>query len=750
MKTLFLLIFTIFAFSMKAQLIPMQSLNANYFNKTAPTNISVSRADIATTATNLAGFTRYDTYTTNAVAWTADTNLYSSDLTTFTTNNVNDTNSLFAISTWGTAAVTNGLKYTAAGGAFNWTNTSGVRVWVDSADLVLSNSVSPTLYISDFSANPTITWSVDGGASPAGTFLYGTNGFTITTNLFLRVTHATLNGWFDGNGFKLTNTTDSLLRSQVGATSSPAALNSVWLGGAGNGTTTGSRSVAIGYETLKNDASTGDNYAFGYQVLHNNTTGFENVGIGFQALYNNTVGEWNTAIQDASLFNNTSGIYNTAIGAFSLFENRTGNLNIALGIDALRLNTNGNKSIGIGYRAGYNAMSGGTNIYIGNEGVATDTNIIRIGTPGAHTAAHIAGQITGNGGGLTNLNDIVAGDSFMNMRLSTNSTPAIIYDTIDVTKTRVFFEGDSWMAGVSPAFSWTAIFTNLPNWRGLSWWTNCAVLGESITTIDNQWTNQILPFLATGDSNNILFLHVQGNGLSDITIGANITLRSNYVKRAQAAGVKVVENTIPPRGDALTGVWEVTRNYVNNFIYSSTNNYAVIDAARFFYNCYDGFLFDTDTLHPSIFGVGVLAIANDHAFRTRAHPPALSGMYQAGTNLYMWHAQVPGGRVIQVTNGWLNVLALNVATVVTDKLRTSGAIPRAVTVGASPFEFVNPHNFNIECWLDDGAALFSVSKNGVEVRSSLSGSSGQFTLQPTNRIVVTYPVTAPTFLTNSY
>jgi hypothetical protein len=74
--------------------------------------------------------------------------------------------------------------------------------------------------------------------------------------------------------------------------------------------------------------------------------------------------------------------------------------------------------------------------------------------------------------------------------------------------------------------------------------------------------------------------------------------------------------------------------------------------------------------------------------------------------------------------------------------------PVAVTVGASPFRYTNNTPVAQECWIDDAAALFSLSKNGVQVRSSLAGSSGQFALMPTNVIIITYPVTAPTFTTN--
>jgi hypothetical protein len=71
-------------------------------------------------------------------------------------------------------------------------------------------------------------------------------------------------------------------------------------------------------------------------------------------------------------------------------------------MNALYSNTNGSYNIAEGYQAGMNITSGSSNIDIGNLGLATDTNIIRIGS--GQTQAFIAGVITGNGAGLTNLN----------------------------------------------------------------------------------------------------------------------------------------------------------------------------------------------------------------------------------------------------------------------------------------------------------------------------------------------------------
>lgn len=104
----------------------------------------------------------------------------------------------------------------------------------------------------------------------------------------------------------------------------------------------------------------------------------------------------------AALYSNTSGTNNTADGTAALTGNTTGTGNTAAGDDALAYNTTGFYNIAMGYQAGYNITTGSSNIDIGNLGLATDTNIIRIGS--SQTQTYIAGVINGNGGGLTNLN----------------------------------------------------------------------------------------------------------------------------------------------------------------------------------------------------------------------------------------------------------------------------------------------------------------------------------------------------------
>ena len=207
----------------------------------------------------------------------------------------------------------------------------------------------------------------------------------------------------------------------------------------------GGQNTAIGYQALASNSTGRDNTATGLSALSNNTTGNYNTATGWNALSANDSGSFNTAIGELSLFLNITGSNNTAIGTMSLFNNLSSN-NTAVGFKALTSNTDGyfnaaggdfahaantsgagntafgysalaanttasdntafgdyaladcaggtsDSNIALGVEAGISLTSGVNNIYIGNQGVASESNTIRIGDGygGTHTAAYIAG-----------------------------------------------------------------------------------------------------------------------------------------------------------------------------------------------------------------------------------------------------------------------------------------------------------------------------------------------------------------------
>ena len=166
--------------------------------------------------------------------------------------------------------------------------------------------------------------------------------------------------------------------------------------------TNGSGNTASGAETLSSNTSGSANTADGAGALSSNTNGSDNTASGAETLYYNTSGSDNTADGYGALLANTSGSDNLANGTYALSSNTNGSQNTADGAWALANNTSGSNNIALGYGAGDNIVTGNYNIDIGNEGFSTDTNIIRIGNGQSQT--FIAGVITGDGSGLSNLN----------------------------------------------------------------------------------------------------------------------------------------------------------------------------------------------------------------------------------------------------------------------------------------------------------------------------------------------------------
>jgi len=92
-----------------------------------------------------------------------------------------------------------------------------------------------------------------------------------------------------------------------------------------------------------------------------------------------------------ALFSNTQGHQNTATGYQALLSNTIGFDNTAYGECALCSVTTGGSNIGLGTFAGDHLTTGSFNIDIGNEGLATDSSTIRLGTQSDHTRTFVAG-----------------------------------------------------------------------------------------------------------------------------------------------------------------------------------------------------------------------------------------------------------------------------------------------------------------------------------------------------------------------
>ena len=117
-----------------------------------------------------------------------------------------------------------------------------------------------------------------------------------------------------------------------------------------------------------------------------------NTAAGFNALTNNTEGAYNTAIGSYTLSKNTTTSYNTAVGGGALQNTATGGSNTAVGFNALSANTGGYTNTAVGNGAGTKLTNGHDNIYLGHEGIDTESNTMRLGQ--TQTTTFIAG-VTG-------------------------------------------------------------------------------------------------------------------------------------------------------------------------------------------------------------------------------------------------------------------------------------------------------------------------------------------------------------------
>jgi Chaperone of endosialidase len=172
--------------------------------------------------------------------------------------------------------------------------------------------------------------------------------------------------------------------------------------------TTGDSNTALGFRALKFNTTGRENTACGRGTLRDNTTGSFNTAIGIESLINNTTGSDNQSIGEATLQSNIDGNDNLGVGDSALVNNTSGDQNLGVGTFAGG-STTGSRNTSLGFDAGINADTGSNNIDIGNQGVAGESNTIRIGQQvavapvlppdypyshadlAAHTATYIAG-----------------------------------------------------------------------------------------------------------------------------------------------------------------------------------------------------------------------------------------------------------------------------------------------------------------------------------------------------------------------
>jgi hypothetical protein len=148
----------------------------------------------------------------------------------------------------------------------------------------------------------------------------------------------------------------------------------VFLGFAGNTTTTGNSDLATGYASLLNNTTGNANTAYGLEALYSNTSGTFNTASGLRAISSNTTGSWNTASGYDALEENTTTNGNTAMGAFALVNSNANGANDAFGYQALSSNSTGTGNAAFGYQALSSNTAGYSNAAFGYQALANATS----------------------------------------------------------------------------------------------------------------------------------------------------------------------------------------------------------------------------------------------------------------------------------------------------------------------------------------------------------------------------------------
>jgi len=113
------------------------------------------------------------------------------------------------------------------------------------------------------------------------------------------------------------------------------------------------------------------------------------------------------------------------------------------------MNTTGNNNITVGCGAGSQATTGNNNIYIGNIGVAEESNTIRIGDPAVHDKALITGIPAGGLSAILfdyNNGTIMVG---VGGAISFNQAPLIVGTAISKTNDTTFTVNTDGVYGVN-------------------------------------------------------------------------------------------------------------------------------------------------------------------------------------------------------------------------------------------------------------------------------------------------------------
>jgi len=140
-----------------------------------------------------------------------------------------------------------------------------------------------------------------------------------------------------------------------------------------------------------------NNTGIGFESLSSLVgTGGSNTGFGYRSLKNVTSGDDNTAVGSRAGRDIDDGLDNTCIGKDAGLLLSSGDNNILIGSDASTGLLSGDRNVVIGVGTGSSYAAGeSSNILISNIGVASENNVIRIGTTGTSAGEQSSCYIAG-------------------------------------------------------------------------------------------------------------------------------------------------------------------------------------------------------------------------------------------------------------------------------------------------------------------------------------------------------------------
>jgi hypothetical protein len=183
-----------------------------------------------------------------------------------------------------------------------------------------------------------------------------------------------------------------------------SGFNSIFLGyQAGNFTLTGDANIMVGRDAGQSITTGNNNTGVGYIALRFVTTGQNNLAMGASTGAALTTGSNNSFVGSASGSSFTTGGNNTCVGASSGTLTTTGSSNTFIGYAAGTAALTGSSNTCVGAGAGSSYVGAeSSNICIGNNGVAAESSVIRIGT------GQTKNWTAGIRGRTTDVNDAIA------------------------------------------------------------------------------------------------------------------------------------------------------------------------------------------------------------------------------------------------------------------------------------------------------------------------------------------------------